>query len=69
MTAKCLIRRYFYSGWVFLLPYTFVYTFFAWRRWPVDSVESSGSNEAVIICHWSARIGSCTHLMLRVRFG
>lgn len=44
MTAKCLIRRYFYSGWVFLLPYTFVYTFFAWRRWPVDSVESSGSN-------------------------
>jgi hypothetical protein len=31
-----LLRRYFYSGWAFFMPYLFFYLLYYWRKWPVN---------------------------------
>jgi hypothetical protein len=37
-----LLRRYFYSGWAFFMPYLFFYLLYYWRKWPVN--PGSGSH-------------------------
>lgn len=36
-----LLRRYFYSGWAFLIPYLAVYLLYYITKWPVNPVRSS----------------------------
>ncbi len=36
-----LLRRYFYSGWAFFIPYLFFYLLYDWRKWPVNPDPSS----------------------------
>jgi len=36
-----LLRRYFYSGWAFFMPYLFFYLLYYWRKWPVNPGASS----------------------------
>ena len=41
------LRRYFYSGWIFLMPYLFAYLLYYVTKWPVNPVaEAARSQEA-----------------------
>ena len=35
-----LLRRYFYSGWAFFMPYLFFYLLYYWRKWPVNPLPA-----------------------------
>lgn len=54
-TAGSLLRRYFYSGWAFLLPYLLFYVLYYWRKWPVNPPSSPGPS------HWG-RIPALLHV-------
>ena len=32
------LRRYFYSGWAFLIPYFAAYALYAWLKWPTNPI-------------------------------
>jgi hypothetical protein len=40
--SQNLLRRYFYSGWAFFMPYLLFYLLYYWRKWPVN--PGSGSH-------------------------
>jgi hypothetical protein len=35
------LRRYFRSGWVFLIPYLAGYLLYWWLKWPVNPVAEA----------------------------
>jgi hypothetical protein len=39
--SQSLLRRYFYSGWAFFIPYLFFYLLYDWQKWPVNPDPSS----------------------------
>jgi hypothetical protein len=48
------LRRYFSSGWVFLIPYLATYLLYYVLRWPVNRLSSGGSGSAdLVTCHLS----------------
>ena len=49
------LRRYFSSGWAFLIPYLVAYLLYWWLRWPVNAVAGEG---AVKVASGSASLTS-----------
>jgi hypothetical protein len=37
------LRRYFHSGWAFLIPYLAAYLLYYWLKWPVNAASSEGT--------------------------
>jgi hypothetical protein len=55
------LRRYFYSGWAFFMPYLFFYLFYDWRKWPVNplpdhALGSGGHIPALLHVYWALHI-------------
>jgi hypothetical protein len=53
-----LLRRYFYSGWAFFMPYLFFYLLYYWRKWPVNplpgcTLGSGGHVPALLHVYWT----------------
>jgi hypothetical protein len=42
LSATRVLRRYFRSGWAFLIPYLAAYLLYYWLKWPVNPVVSEG---------------------------
>ncbi len=40
------LRRYFYSGWAFSIPYLAVYLLYAWFKWPVNPASELMKGES-----------------------
>ena len=50
-----LLRRYFYSGWAFFMPYLFCYLLYYWRKWPVN--PGSGSHLPPLLnIYWALHV-------------
>jgi hypothetical protein len=51
------LRRYFSSGWAFLMPYLFAYLIYFWRKWPVIPIGNhhhGGSGVLPLLCvYWA----------------
>ena len=47
------LRRYFHSGWAFLIPYLAAYLLYWWLKWPVNPWSRPGSG-AVVSGQWPA---------------
>ncbi len=41
------LRRYFHSGWAFLIPYLAVYLLYYWLKWPVNPPAAAGVGSSV----------------------
>jgi hypothetical protein len=54
------LRRYFYSGWVFFMPYLFFYLLYDWRKWPVNP-DPSSHLPPLLHVYWALHI---IHLVL-----
>jgi hypothetical protein len=37
------LRKYFRSGWAFLIPYLGAYLLYYWLKWPVNAASSEGT--------------------------
>ena len=53
-----LLRRYFYSGWAFLIPYLLFYLLYYWRKWPVNplpgkTLGDGGHIPALLHVYWA----------------
>lgn len=54
------LRRYFYSGWAFFVPYIALYLAYAWTKWPaIPGGESNLPN--LLYIFWTVH---CLHLLL-----
>jgi hypothetical protein len=56
-----LLRRYFYSGWAFFMPYLFFYLLYYWRKWPVNplpgyTLGNGGHIPALLHVYWFLHI-------------
>lgn len=55
-TLSSQLRRYFYSGWAFLIPYLVVYLLYAWQKWPVNPASTmlkvAGVSESAAAGSW-----------------
>ena len=61
LSALCSqLRRYFYSGWAFFIPYLAVYLLYAWLKWPVNPA----SQVAAVANGSAATAGSWIFLIL-----
>jgi hypothetical protein len=53
--SESLLRRYFYSGWAFFMPYLFFYLLYYWRKWPVN--PGSGSHLPPLLhVYWALHV-------------
>jgi len=57
LVGTSLLRRYFYSGWAFFMPYLFFYLLYYWQKWPVNpppghTLGSSGHIPALLQVYW-----------------
>jgi len=62
------LRRYFYSGWAFLIPYLAAYLLYLWLKWPANSFSPSalgngGYIPALLHVYWVLHL---IHLILAV---
>ena len=61
-TVLPLLRRYFYSGWAFLMPYLLVYLLYYVTKWPVNSGVRSQEPGVSTLTHPASWVPCLLHV-------